>query len=195
MSSLKAMQAYLFVYFSIIFIVICIIHIIFYAFIHLHINILKPSHCLKIISRQIFCINSSRRIQISQNKAIQGYLFVYFLLFLLLFVFIRMFIYAFIYLHINILKPSQCLISILRQVFSINLLRRIRFFSFYAIQHYVFVLLLLLLLLLLFYFYVFMCLFMHLYTFKRLKSIPTKLFDKVSDLIVFKACKVLCMYV
>ena len=36
-----------------------------YAFIHLHINILKPSQCLNSIPRQVFCINFSRRIQIS----------------------------------------------------------------------------------------------------------------------------------
>ena len=32
---------------------------------HLHINILKPSRCLNPIPRQVFCINFSRRIQIS----------------------------------------------------------------------------------------------------------------------------------
>ena len=33
--------------------------------IHLHINILKPSQCLNLILRQVFCINFLRRIQSS----------------------------------------------------------------------------------------------------------------------------------
>jgi len=37
-----------------------------YAFIHLHINILKPSHCLNSILSQLFCINFSTRIKSSQ---------------------------------------------------------------------------------------------------------------------------------
>ena len=37
-----------------------------YAFIHLHMNILKPSQCLNSILRQLFCINFSTRIQSSQ---------------------------------------------------------------------------------------------------------------------------------
>jgi len=37
-----------------------------YAFIHLHINILKPSQCLNSILRQLFCINFSTRIKSSQ---------------------------------------------------------------------------------------------------------------------------------
>ena len=41
------------------------IHIYIYAFIQLHIHILKPSRCLNSILRQVFCINFSRRIQIS----------------------------------------------------------------------------------------------------------------------------------
>ena len=40
-----------------------------YAFIHLHINILKPSQCLNSILRQLFCINFSTRIQSSQFKS------------------------------------------------------------------------------------------------------------------------------
>ena len=36
-----------------------------YAFIHLHINFLNPSRCLNSIPRQVFCINFSKRIQIS----------------------------------------------------------------------------------------------------------------------------------
>ena len=36
-----------------------------YAFIHLHINILKPSRCLNSIPGQVFCINFSKKIQIS----------------------------------------------------------------------------------------------------------------------------------
>ena len=42
-----------------IFIYLCI-----YTYIHLQINILKPSWCLNLIPRQVFCINFSRRIQI-----------------------------------------------------------------------------------------------------------------------------------
>ena len=41
-----------------------------------------------------------------------------------------MFIYAFTHPHITILKPSQCLNSIPRQVFCINLSRRIQFSLF-----------------------------------------------------------------
>ena len=37
-----------------------------YAFIHLHINILKPLQCLNSILRQLFCINFSTRIKSSQ---------------------------------------------------------------------------------------------------------------------------------
>ena len=37
-----------------------------YAFIHLHINILKPSQCLNSILSQLFCINFSTRIKSSQ---------------------------------------------------------------------------------------------------------------------------------
>ena len=37
-----------------------------YAFIHLHINILKPSQCLNSILRQLLCINFSTRIESSQ---------------------------------------------------------------------------------------------------------------------------------
>ena len=40
-----------------------------YAFIHLHMNILKPSQCLDLILRQLFCINFSTRIQSSQFKS------------------------------------------------------------------------------------------------------------------------------
>ena len=36
-----------------------------YAFIHLHIHILKPSQCQNSILRQVFCINFSSRIKIS----------------------------------------------------------------------------------------------------------------------------------
>ena len=84
----KAMQGYLFVclwclcflYYSetrlficLCFMIVIIIYIysyvIIYVFIHLHINILKPSHCLNSIQRQLFCINFSRRIQISELKS------------------------------------------------------------------------------------------------------------------------------
>ena len=44
-------------------------YVIIYVFVHLHINILKPSHCLNSIQRQLFCINFSRRIQISELKS------------------------------------------------------------------------------------------------------------------------------
>ena len=37
----------------------------FYIYIHLQINILMPSWCLNSILRPVFCINFSRRIQIS----------------------------------------------------------------------------------------------------------------------------------
>ena len=37
-----------------------------YAFIHLHINILKPSQCLNSILSKLFCINFSTRIKSSQ---------------------------------------------------------------------------------------------------------------------------------
>ena len=40
-----------------------------YAFIHLHINILKPLQCLNLILRQLFCFNFSSKIQSSQFKS------------------------------------------------------------------------------------------------------------------------------
>ena len=56
----------------------------------------------------------------------QGNLIVYIFMISLLFTFIHLFIYAFIHLHINILKPSQCLNSSLRQVFCISFSTRIQ---------------------------------------------------------------------
>ena len=97
-----------------------VFYLFIHTYIHLQINILKPSWSLKSIRRQVFCINFSRRIQ---NLLFQCHarLFIsLFLLFSLLFIFIHTFIYAFIHLHINILKPSRCLISIPTQVLCIN---------------------------------------------------------------------------
>jgi len=95
-------------------------------YIHLQMNILKPSWCLNSIPRQVFCINFSRRIQILLFQSHAMLFISLFLLFSLLFIFIHMFIYAFIHLHINILKPSRCLNSIPRQVFLINFSRGIQ---------------------------------------------------------------------
>ena len=55
--------------FMIVIIIYIYSYVIIYVFIHLHINILKPSHCLNSIQRQVFCINFSRRIQISSLKS------------------------------------------------------------------------------------------------------------------------------
>ena len=55
--------------FMIVIIIYIYSYVIIYVFIHLHINILKPSHCLNSIQRQVFCINFSRRIQISELKS------------------------------------------------------------------------------------------------------------------------------
>ena len=98
------------------------IHMFIYAFIHLHINILKPSHCLNSIQRQVFCINFSRRIQISELKS-HARLFI---CLLMMSFFLYLFIHTYIHLQINILRPSRCLNSILRQVFCINFSRRIQ---------------------------------------------------------------------
>ena len=69
-----------------------------YAFIHLHMNILKPSQCLDLILRQLFCINFSTRIQSSQFKSHSTCFFRY----------TCIYIYMYIQYQINILKPLQC---------------------------------------------------------------------------------------
>ena len=65
-----------------------------YAFIHLHINILKPSQCLNSILRQLFCINFSTRIKSSQFTSHSTCFFRYTCIY--------------IQYQINILKPLQC---------------------------------------------------------------------------------------
>ena len=55
--------------FMIVIIIYIYSYLILYVFIHLHINILKPSYCLNSIQRQVFCLNFSRRIQISELKS------------------------------------------------------------------------------------------------------------------------------
>ena len=69
-----------------------------YAFIHLHINILKPSRsqCLNSILSQLFCINFSTRIKSSQFTSHSTCFFRYTC------------IYIYIQYQINILKPLQC---------------------------------------------------------------------------------------
>ena len=67
-----------------------------YAFIHLHINILKPSQCLNSILSQLFCINFSTRIKSSQFTSHSTCFFRYTC------------IYIYIQYQINILKPLQC---------------------------------------------------------------------------------------
>ena len=69
-----------------------------YAFIHLHINILKPSQCLNLILRQLFCINFSTRIKSSQFTSHSTCFFRY----------TCIHIYIYIQYQINILKPLQC---------------------------------------------------------------------------------------
>ena len=69
-----------------------------YAFIHLHINILKPSRSqgLNSILSQLFCINFSTRIKSSQFTSHSTCFFRYTC------------IYIYIQYQINILKPLQC---------------------------------------------------------------------------------------
>ena len=69
-----------------------------YAFIHLHINILKPSQCLNSILSQLFCINFSTRIKSSQFTSHSTCFFRY----------TCIYIYMYIQYQINILKPLQC---------------------------------------------------------------------------------------
>ena len=68
-------------------------------YIHLQINIWKPSQCLKSIPRQDLWINFSRRIKFYCLKAMQGYLFLHFYYFhyyLYLFICLFMHLYTFI---------------------------------------------------------------------------------------------------
>ena len=69
-----------------------------YAFIHLHINILKPSQCLNSILSQLFCINFSTRIKSSQFTSHSTCFFRY----------TCIYIYVYTQYQINILKPLQC---------------------------------------------------------------------------------------
>ena len=65
-----------------------------YAFIHLHINILKPLQCLNSILRQLFCLNFSTRIKFSQFTSHSTCFFRYTCIY--------------IQYQINILKPLLC---------------------------------------------------------------------------------------
>ena len=60
---------------------------------HLQINILKPSWCLNSIPRQVFFINFSRGIQISQFESHERLFICLFFMISLLFIFIRKYVY------------------------------------------------------------------------------------------------------
>ena len=88
----KAMQGYLFVCLWCLY----FLYLFMNTYIHLQVNILKPSQCLQSIPRQVFCINFSRRIQILlYYKAMQCYLFLYFY-------YSHYYLYVFIHLIIHL---------------------------------------------------------------------------------------------
>ena len=111
------------IYFSA-FMVSLFLYLFIHTYIHLQINILRPSRCLKSIPRQVLSINFSKTIQIPQFSChARFFICLFFLLISLI-----MFIQAFTHLYINIDKFS---VSTFQGEF--------KFYSFKAMQVYLFV--------------------------------------------------------